>query len=70
MEAYQDAINATATPEAPWFVAPADHKWFGRLAIAAALVDALEKLNPQFPELGKDAQKELVNARAALEKDK
>jgi PPK2 family polyphosphate:nucleotide phosphotransferase len=70
MEAYQDAINATATPEAPWFVAPADHKWFGRLAIAAALVDALEKLNPQFPELGKDAQKELTDARAALEKDK
>jgi polyphosphate kinase 2 (PPK2 family) len=70
MEAYQDAINATATPEAPWFVAPADHKWFGRLAVAAALVDALEKLNPQFPELGKDAQKELADARATLEKDK
>jgi polyphosphate kinase 2 (PPK2 family) len=70
MEAYQDAINATASVEAPWFVVPADHKWFGRLAVAAALVDALEKLNPQFPELGKGAQKELADARVALEKDK
>lgn len=70
MEAYQDAINATATPEAPWFVVPADHKWFGRLAVAAALVDALEKLNPQFPQLGQDARRELAEARAALEKDK
>jgi PPK2 family polyphosphate:nucleotide phosphotransferase len=70
MEAYQDAINATATAEAPWFVVPADHKWFGRLVVAAALVDALAKLNPQFPELGTDAQKELADARAALDKDK
>jgi PPK2 family polyphosphate:nucleotide phosphotransferase len=70
MEAFEDAINATAAAEAPWFVVPADHKWFGRLAVAAALVDALNTLNPQFPQLGKDAQKELADARAALEKGK
>jgi PPK2 family polyphosphate:nucleotide phosphotransferase len=69
MEAYQDAINATAAPDAPWFVVPADHKWFARLVVAAALVDALERLNPEFPKVGKDAQKELAAARTALEKD-
>jgi PPK2 family polyphosphate:nucleotide phosphotransferase len=69
MEAYQDAINATAASDAPWFVVPADHKWFSRLVVAAAMVDALERLNPKFPELSKDAQKDLAGARAALEKD-
>ena len=70
MEAYQDAINATAATEAPWFVVPADHKWFGRLVVAAAMVDALERLDPKFPVVGKDALKELREARKALEDDK
>ena len=70
MEAYQDAINATASADAPWFVVPADHKWFSRLVVAAAMVDALERLNPKFPAVGEDAQKELRDARKALEDDK
>jgi PPK2 family polyphosphate:nucleotide phosphotransferase len=70
MEAYQDAIDATAAADAPWFVVPADHKWFSRLVVASVMVDALERLNPQFPKIGKDAQKELADARVALEKDK
>jgi polyphosphate kinase 2 (PPK2 family) len=70
MEAYQDAINATAAEETPWFVVPADHKWFSRLVVAAALVDTLEKLDPRFPSVSKEAQKELADARVALEKDK
>jgi PPK2 family polyphosphate:nucleotide phosphotransferase len=70
MEAYQDAIDATAAADAPWFVVPADHKWFSRLVVASVMVDALERLNPQFPKFGKDAQKELADARVALEKDK
>ena len=70
MEAYQDAIDATAAADAPWFVVPADHKWFSRLVVAAVMVEALERLNPQFPKIGKDAQKELADARVALEKDK
>ncbi len=70
MEAYQDAIEATAAADAPWFVVPADHKWFSRLVVAAVMVDALERLNPQFPKIGKDAQKELADARVTLEKDK
>jgi PPK2 family polyphosphate:nucleotide phosphotransferase len=69
MEAYQDAINATASADAPWFVVPADHKWFARLVVAAALLEALERLNPEFPNVGKDAQKELTAARTALEND-
>jgi PPK2 family polyphosphate:nucleotide phosphotransferase len=69
MEAYQDAINATAAPDAPWFVVPADHKWFGRLVVAAALVETLERLNPEFPKVAKDALAELQNARKALEND-
>jgi PPK2 family polyphosphate:nucleotide phosphotransferase len=70
MEAYEAAIGATAAPDAPWFVVPADHKWFGRLVVAAAMVEALERLNPQFPKLSKDALKELRDARKALEDDK
>jgi PPK2 family polyphosphate:nucleotide phosphotransferase len=70
MDAYQDAINATATVDAPWFVVPADRKWFGRLVVAAALVDAIQALNPEFPSVSKDAEKELADARAVLEKDK
>ena len=66
MEAYQDAINATATAEAPWFVVPADHKWFGRLVVAAALVDAIERLKPQFPKVDGDSLKALQEARKAL----
>jgi hypothetical protein len=69
MEAYQDAINATASTDAPWFVVPADHKWFARLVVAAALLEVLERLNPEFPNVGKDAQKELTAARTALEND-
>src|SRR5262249_38308994 len=45
MRAYEDAIRATATKHAPWFVVPADHKWFTRLVVAAAVVDALERLD-------------------------
>ena len=70
MEVYQDAISATAAADAPWFVVPADHKWFGRLVVASAMVDALERLDPKFPTVGKDALKELREARKALEADK
>src|SRR5690606_27266237 len=49
MDAYEDMIRHTATPEAPWHVVPADKKWFTRLVVARTIVDKLEKLNPQFP---------------------
>ncbi len=54
-EAYEDMIRATAANHAPWYVVPADHKWFTRLVVAAAIIDALGSLDLQFPEVD-DAQ--------------
>jgi PPK2 family polyphosphate:nucleotide phosphotransferase len=64
--AYQDAIRATATPEAPWYVVPADHKWYARLIIGAALVDALEGLGLAYPKLSRAELRALGKARSAL----
>jgi PPK2 family polyphosphate:nucleotide phosphotransferase len=66
MEAYEDMIRHTATPEAPWYVAPADNKWFARLVVAAALVHALESLNLRFPKVEGKALRALQRARKAL----
>jgi PPK2 family polyphosphate:nucleotide phosphotransferase len=68
MEAYEDMIRHTATKHAPWYVVPADNKWFTRVVVAAAVIHALSKLNLCFPEVGKPKLKELAAARAALEK--
>jgi PPK2 family polyphosphate:nucleotide phosphotransferase len=51
MSAYEDAIRNTSTKEAPWYVVPADKKWFSRLVVAGAILEALEKINPQYPPL-------------------
>jgi PPK2 family polyphosphate:nucleotide phosphotransferase len=66
IEAYEAMIRATATEVAPWYVVPADHKWFTRLVIAAAIVERMEAINPQFPKLSDEALKELKAARASL----
>jgi PPK2 family polyphosphate:nucleotide phosphotransferase len=63
MEAYEDAIRRTATPEAPWIVVPADHKWFTRLVVSNVIVDALEKLDLQFPTIDPARRAELAQAR-------
>ncbi|HVM47991.1 MAG TPA: polyphosphate kinase 2 family protein [Candidatus Acidoferrum sp.] len=67
MEAYQDMIRHTATKHAPWFVVPADNKWFTRVIVAAAVIHALSELDLQFPEVTKAKLKELAAAKAALE---
>jgi len=67
MDAYEDAIRATATPDAPWYVVPADNKWFTRLVVAAAVVTTLEELDLQYPKLGKKQLAELAAARTGLE---
>jgi PPK2 family polyphosphate:nucleotide phosphotransferase len=67
MGAYQDAIAHTSTPHAPWYVVPADHKWFTRLVVAAAVVEALEGMNLAFPTLSRAKREQLASARAALE---
>jgi PPK2 family polyphosphate:nucleotide phosphotransferase len=66
MEAYEDAIRATASAHAPWFVVPADNKWFTRLVVAAAIVDALERLELTYPKVDDAKLKSLAAARKAL----
>jgi PPK2 family polyphosphate:nucleotide phosphotransferase len=68
-EAYEDMIRATATEEAPWYVVPADHKWFTRVVVAAAIIDALGSLDLKFPEVSEAKKKELAEARVALEQE-
>ncbi len=69
MEAYEEMIRATATPHAPWYVVPADHKWVTRLIVAAAAVDTLQGLKLHYPEVDAAKQEGLEAARAALESE-
>lgn len=66
MNAYEDMIRNTATKQAPWFVVPADHKWFTRLVVASAIVDTLSALDLKRPPLTADQQKALKAAREML----
>ena len=70
-EAYEAALQATATKHAPWYVVPADHKWYAHLVVASALIEALGDLDLAFPETEKGKRKELQKIRDALlaEKD-
>ncbi|MCM2254696.1 MAG: polyphosphate kinase 2 family protein [Vicinamibacteria bacterium] len=65
--AYEDAIRRTATKDAPWYVIPADNKWFTRLAVARAVVDTLEGLDLHFPRVGEEQRRGFAEARALLE---
>ena len=67
--AFEEAIQATASENAPWYVVPADNKWFTRLVVAAAIVDAVEKLDLSYPEVDGAKKKELATARATLADD-
>lgn len=67
MQAYEEAICATASKAAPWFVVPADNKWFTRLVVAAAIVEAVEKLDLKYPKVTAQQMKDLVAAREELE---
>jgi polyphosphate kinase 2 (PPK2 family) len=66
MAAYEETIRNTATREAPWYVVPADHKWFTRLVVAAAIVDTLGGLDLRPPPLTQEQQKAIKAARIAL----
>jgi PPK2 family polyphosphate:nucleotide phosphotransferase len=67
MEAFEDAINATATRWAPWYVIPADHKWVARTLVADILVRTVEKLDLRYPEVSPDARSAIEEARLMLE---
>ncbi|HVN44599.1 MAG TPA: polyphosphate kinase 2 family protein [Steroidobacteraceae bacterium] len=69
MRAYEDAIRATAAPRAPWFVVPADNKWFTRLVVAAAVVHALDGLHLSYPRVNEQTMKELRSIRTTLARE-
>jgi len=65
-EAYEEMIQNTATKHAPWFVVPADNKWFTRLIVASAIIEALDELHLSFPDVDKAKKKELEAVRRSL----
>ena len=69
LTAYEDAIRHTATSFAPWYVVPADHKWFTRLVVASAVIDAIESVRPTFPSVDASTLQQLKVAQAALESE-
>jgi len=70
MTAYEDTIRHTATTYAPWYVVPADHKWFTRLVVAAAVIDALDEMNLEYPKVDAAKKRELAEARRLLQAEK
>jgi PPK2 family polyphosphate:nucleotide phosphotransferase len=66
MHAFEEAIRATASKHAPWFVVPADNKWFTRLVVASAIVRAVEELDLAYPKVSAEKKEELAAVRAAL----
>ncbi|MEB3243628.1 MAG: polyphosphate kinase 2 family protein [Cyanobacteriota bacterium] len=67
MDAYEDMIQHTASKDAPWYVVPADHKWFTRLVVAAAVIDTLLSLDLRYPSVGEAARHDLEAARRELQ---
>ena len=67
MAAYEAMIRNTATRRAPWYVVPADNKWFTRVIVAAAIIDALASLDLAYPEVGKSKLEELAATKRLLE---
>src|SRR5438552_10094050 len=66
MEAYEQMIQETATKDAPWYVVPADNKWFTRVIVAAAVIETLADLDLEYPEVGEDKLKEIAAAKKKL----
>lgn len=70
MEAYEDALGATSTELAPWYIIPANHKWVARAAVASILTNAIRSLDLKYPQVNKDQREALVRAKKQLEKEK
>lgn len=68
-KAYEEMIRRTSSAQAPWYVVPADHKWFTRMVVGAAIVDALESIRPSFPKVDAETKRQLKVARTALENE-
>ena len=69
-DAYEDMIRHTATEDAPWYVVPADNKWFTRIVVASAIIETLQSLDLHFPKVGKAKLKELAAAKHSLLNEK
>ncbi|ROI02616.1 MULTISPECIES: polyphosphate kinase 2 family protein [unclassified Chryseobacterium] len=69
MEAYETAINETAKDHAPWYVLPADNKWFARVAAIQIIIDTLEKMNLKYPQLSDKEKQGLEDAKKTLENE-
>ena len=68
-EAFEVAINKTATKEAPWFVVPADHKWYMRYVVSEIILQTLKDMDPKYPKVTEDRLAELEGYKAILEKE-
>jgi PPK2 family polyphosphate:nucleotide phosphotransferase len=66
-QAFGDMLSATSTPYAPWYVVPADHKWFLRVAVAAVIIDALAQIDPHYPTVDDEARDALLASKKRLE---
>ena len=69
MDAYQDMLNATSTPHAPWYVIPADHKWFTHIAVTSVITETLDRLGLSYPAVSKDDMKALIAAKEEMERE-
>jgi polyphosphate kinase 2 (PPK2 family) len=70
MKAYEEMIAATAKKHAPWYVVPADNKWYTRVVVAAAVVDAMQELKLQYPKVTAEQKKALAAARQQLKAER
>jgi polyphosphate kinase 2 (PPK2 family) len=69
MDAYEDALAATTTEEAPWYVIPADYKWVTRAVVADVITTAIRALDPRFPEVTEEQRKMLAEATSRLQQE-
>jgi PPK2 family polyphosphate:nucleotide phosphotransferase len=69
MRTYADAIENTSTEKSPWFIIPADKKWFTRLAVSEVIAQSLESMNPHYPEVTEEHKAELAEAKKMLESE-
>ena len=69
MEAYEKAVNETATGHSPWYVIPADQKWYARFLVSQVVREVLEQADPEYPELPEERQKDLAACKELLEKE-
>ena len=68
-EAFEAAINNTSTKDCPWYVIPADQKWFARYLVSEVILDVMKDIDPKYPEISKEQKENLANCKNMLEKE-